>query len=75
MEEFEGLKQLNAGRSFRSLTGIPKGTPGVDEDFDNRMPASLAVAINDAADRKVATSSIICCHFVIAMLYAAGPCN
>uniref|UniRef100_A0A5K3EN75 Phosphorylase b kinase regulatory subunit n=2 Tax=Mesocestoides corti TaxID=53468 RepID=A0A5K3EN75_MESCO len=50
LEEFEGLKQFYGGRSFRSLTDLPK-LPN-EEDLNQRMPAVLVMAITDAANRQ-----------------------
>ncbi|KAM3176771.1 hypothetical protein ACTXT7_005839 [Hymenolepis weldensis] len=49
-EEFEGLKQLYGGRSFRSLTDLPRVLD--DEDLDALLPAPLVIAIADATNRR-----------------------
>ena len=51
MEDFEGLKQLYGGRSFRSLTDLPRLLD--DDDYDARIPAPLVIAITEACDRRV----------------------
>uniref|UniRef100_A0A0X3PN91 Phosphorylase b kinase regulatory subunit n=1 Tax=Schistocephalus solidus TaxID=70667 RepID=A0A0X3PN91_SCHSO len=55
LDEFNGLQQLQAGRSYRSLTDLPKALQW-DEAGDNEreciLPATLAMAITDAADKK-----------------------
>ncbi|VDO07627.1 unnamed protein product [Rodentolepis nana] len=50
LEEFEGLKQLYGGRSFRSLTDLSRVLD--DEDLDSLLPASLVIAIADATNRR-----------------------
>ncbi|KAM7535495.1 hypothetical protein Aperf_G00000092020 [Anoplocephala perfoliata] len=66
LEEFEGLKQLYAGRSFRSLTGLPRALD--DEHFDSLLPAPFVTAITAATDRlhfeKMSDSDIVkfVCH-------------
>ncbi|VDN41063.1 unnamed protein product [Dibothriocephalus latus] len=55
MDEFNGLQQLQAGRSYRSLTDLPKALQWDetgDGEHDNIVPATLAMAITDAMDKK-----------------------
>ncbi|VDM17108.1 unnamed protein product, partial [Hydatigera taeniaeformis] len=49
LEEFSGLKRLHGGRSFLSLSDLPRILD--DKDFDSLMPAPLAVAITEAVSR------------------------
>nr|VZI30350.1 unnamed protein product [Spirometra erinaceieuropaei] len=55
LDEFNGLQQLQAGRSYRSLTDLPKALQwddSGDNELDCILPAALAMAITDAADKK-----------------------
>lgn len=56
-EDFNGLKQLQYGRSYRSLTNLPKALcPFADEDSGEigaQIPSDLAIAIRDASSIEV----------------------
>ncbi|CDI98216.1 phosphorylase b kinase regulatory [Echinococcus multilocularis] len=50
LEEFGGLKRLHGGRSFLSLSDLPRILD--DKDFDSLMPAPLVIAVSEAVDRR-----------------------